>query len=64
MGLAEALGWPDEVKQLAFNRWRELPNMMLGARLASVKRCQSSALVAASPDLVLGAARRSVPAAW
>lgn len=64
LGLAEALGWPYDVKQLAFNRWRDVPNPLLGATLASIDRRRSSALAPPWPSLALSASKRSVPAAW
>src|SRR4029453_15549206 len=36
IGLAEALGWPYEVKQLAWNPLHHLPNFLLGSSLASL----------------------------
>src|SRR5262249_56104476 len=40
-----------------------LPNLLLGASLASVRSGASSALAPPWPDLVLAASRRSVPVA-
>jgi mitochondrial fission protein ELM1 len=61
--LAEALGWPFEVKQLAFNALFACPNLLLGSSLASLDRQASSPLDPPWPDLVIGWGRRSVPVA-
>lgn len=61
--LAGALGWPFEVKELAYNRRHVLPNELLGATVASLDRAASSALEPPWPDLVLAIGKRSVPAA-
>jgi len=63
LGLAEALGWPYEVKELAYSRLHNLPNWLLGASLASLDRTRSSALRAPWPDLIIDGGKRSVPAA-
>ena len=61
--LAEALGWPFEVKQLAFNALFACPNVLLGSSLASLDGQASSPLDPPWPDLVIGWGRRSVPVA-
>jgi mitochondrial fission protein ELM1 len=61
--LATALGWPYELKQLAYNSLNRCPNLLLGASLLSLDRRKSSALTAPWPDLVIAASRRSVPVA-
>jgi mitochondrial fission protein ELM1 len=61
--LAEALGWPHETRRLAYNARFRRWNVRLGARLASLDRARSDALVAPWPDLVVAAGRRSVPVA-
>jgi uncharacterized protein len=61
--LAEALGWPFEVKQLAFNALFACPNVLLGGSLASLDRRASCPLDPPWPDLVIGWGRRSVPVA-
>ncbi len=61
--LARALGWPWETRRLVLNGRRRLPNLVLGASLASVDRSRSDPLAPPWPDLVLAAGRKSVPAA-
>lgn len=63
LGLAEALGWPFEIKRLAHNPLHRLPNLALGASLASLDRREASPLASPWPDLVLASGRRSVPVA-
>jgi mitochondrial fission protein ELM1 len=61
--LAEALGWPYETKHLVYTGKSRLPNMVLGASLASLDQVRSTPLQAPWPDLVIAAGRRSVPVA-
>src|SRR5262249_33898778 len=61
--LADALGWPYEEKQLAYNPLNHLPNVILGSSIVSLDRHRSSALAPPWPDLVIGASRRSAPVA-
>lgn len=61
--LAEALGWPFEVKPLRFNRWQRLSNRLLGARLYHLDRERSAALTPPWPDLVISVGGRSAPVA-
>jgi mitochondrial fission protein ELM1 len=62
-GLTEALGWPAEVKRLAYNRRYKWWNLLLGASLLSLDRRRSDALAPPWPDLVIAAGRRSAPVA-
>jgi mitochondrial fission protein ELM1 len=59
MGVAEALGWPFEVKGMTFNRLSLLPNRMLPVNLAGVDQASRRALVPPWPDLVIGSGRRT-----
>jgi mitochondrial fission protein ELM1 len=63
VGLAEALGWPYEVKELRFNSLNGLSNRLLGASLVSLDRQRSAALTAPWPQLVIATGRRTVPVA-
>jgi len=57
--LADALGWPAREIALETNRWRDVPNLLLGASLLS-----SRAVFAPPwPDLVMWAGRRGTPIA-
>ena len=63
LSLAEALGWPYEIKQLHYNRLNGLPNLLLGATRLTLDRKKSSPLEPPWPDLVIAASRRSAPVA-
>jgi mitochondrial fission protein ELM1 len=63
LGVAEALGWPFEVKELHFGRLARLPNLMLGPSLAGLTDASRAALAPPWPDLVIAAGRRSAPVA-
>jgi uncharacterized protein len=63
MGLAEALGWPFEVKHLRFRAAARLHNRLLGASARGVDRTASSPLEPPWPDLVIAAGRRTAPVA-
>lgn len=60
--LAVAIGWPTVEKPLRFNRLYRVPNLALGASLASLTE-GASGLASPWPDLVLASGRRSVPVA-
>ncbi len=57
--LADALGWPTREIALETNRWRDLPNMLLGESLLSSR----VSFAPPWPDLVLWAGRRGTPIA-
>lgn len=61
--LAEALGWPYEIKQLHHNFLQVIPNVLLGATRCTLDRESSSRLVPPWPDLVIAASRRAAPVA-
>jgi uncharacterized protein len=63
LGVAEALGWPFEVKKLRFGRLAKLPNLVLGCSLAGLTDPSRAALAPPWPDLVIAAGRRSAPVA-
>ncbi|MFZ1413991.1 MAG: mitochondrial fission ELM1 family protein [Defluviicoccus sp.] len=63
LSLAEALGWPFEIKRFVYNRFEPLAHALFGATLAGVDATRSSPLVAPWPDLVLTAGRRNEPVA-
>jgi mitochondrial fission protein ELM1 len=51
--LAEALGWPYEVKHVKFARFELAAQLLCGASLAGVKARHSSRLEPPWPDLIL-----------
>jgi mitochondrial fission protein ELM1 len=63
LGLAEALAWPYEVKQLRCRRAAALHNRWLGASIAGIDRDASTPLDPPWPDLVITAGRRTAPVA-
>ncbi|MBK8209403.1 MAG: mitochondrial fission ELM1 family protein [Rhodospirillales bacterium] len=63
LALAEALGWPFEIKRFVHTRFEIVPNMLLRSTIAGIDREQSSPLQAPWPDLVISAGRRNEPIA-
>ena len=63
IGLAEALGWPYEAKELRFTPLNRLSNRLLGASRLSLDKRPSSALTPPWPDLVIAMGRRTAPIA-
>lgn len=61
--LAEALGWPTEIKRLRHNWLNRLPNLLLGATSITVDKKKSSPLAPPWPDVVIAASRRAAPVA-
>ena len=64
LGLADALGWPYQVKQLRFSRIAKLHNFhdrLLGATTISLDRKKSDPLIPPFPDIVIAAGKRLVP---
>ena len=63
VGLAEALGWPYETKQLHFTALNRISNRLLGASLLSLDAKRSDRLAPPWPDLVVAMGRRCAPVA-
>ena len=63
VGLAQALGWPYEVKRLHFTALNRLSNRLLGASLISLNTSRSASLTPPWPDLVIATGRRAAPIA-
>jgi uncharacterized protein len=61
--LADALGWPYEIKRFQYNRFEVVPNFLLGVTLRGIAAGRSSDLQPPWPDLVIGAGRRNEPIA-
>ncbi len=57
VGLAEALGWPFEIKRIVHRRAELLPNLLMRVSLAGMDRRRSSPLQPPWPDLVIFAFR-------
>jgi mitochondrial fission protein ELM1 len=63
LALAEALGWPYEIKSIAHRPWELVSNWLLGVTLLGIDRARSSPLQPPWPDLVISAGRRNEPVA-
>ena len=57
LGLAQALGWPFELKRIVHTWFEFVPNMLLEGTLLGVDRAKSSPLEPPWPDLVISAGR-------
>ena len=57
IGLADALGWPFEIKRIVHRRLELLPNLLIPATLAGMNRKRSTPLQPPWPDLVIFAFR-------
>jgi mitochondrial fission protein ELM1 len=57
IGLAEALGWPFEVKRIVYKRLELVPNLLFKATLAGIDERRSSRLQPPWPDLLIFAFR-------
>jgi len=63
VGLAEAIGFPYEIKDLRFNLLNHLSNRMRGASRLGLNRSRSAPLAPPWPDLVISTGRRTAPVA-
>jgi len=63
VALAEALGWPFEIKRFAHKPYEFVTNILLGLKRAGVDWRRSDELGAPWPDLVITAGRRNEPIA-
>ncbi len=61
LALAEALGWPFEIKRLVYRRTELLTNLLAGPSLRGLVRQRSSPLTPPWPELVITAGRRNEP---
>ncbi|MDX6751983.1 ELM1/GtrOC1 family putative glycosyltransferase [Geminicoccaceae bacterium 1502E] len=61
LALAEALGWPFEIKNLVYRRTELMTNLFAGPTLMGLVKEKSSALEPPWPELVISAGRRNEP---
>ncbi len=61
LALAEALGWPFEIKHLVYRRTELLTNLLAGPTLKGLVLDRSSRLEPPWPELVISAGRRNEP---
>ena len=59
--LADALGWPYEIKHLRYRPTEILTNLFAGPTLAGLDHNHSDTLLAPWPDLIISAGRRNEP---
>ena len=59
--LAEALGWPYEIRRFVYRPTELLTNLTLPKRLAGIVQSKSSVLEPPWPDLIISAGRRNEP---
>ena len=64
LGIAEALGYPFERKEIRYSKWIKMPNFLRGKSLLGLTRESKKNIDTTNyPDIVLSAGRRSFPAA-
>jgi mitochondrial fission protein ELM1 len=63
LGVAEALGLPFDLKQIAYTKLAGLPNLMRGASLVGIAEETRQGLTTPWPRLVIAAGRRTAPIA-
>ena len=63
LGVAEALGYPYERKDIHYNRWIRLPNWLRGHTFIGLDGKDKKNLTHHLPDIILSAGRRSFPIA-
>ena len=63
MGVADALGWPAQIKRISYTLLAQLPNMLRGASLAGISPNSRALLEPPWPSVVIGAGRRLGPVA-
>jgi hypothetical protein len=61
LALAEALGWPFEIKRLTYRPTELLTNLVAPLTLLGIVRRKSSPLAPPWPDLIISAGRRNEP---
>ena len=61
LALAEALGWPFEIKRLVYRPTELLTNLLAPLTLLGILRRRSSPLAPPWPDLIISAGRRNEP---
>jgi hypothetical protein len=61
LALAEALGWPFEIKRLVYRPTELLTNLLAPRTLLGIVRRRSSPLAPPWPDLIISAGRRNEP---
>ena len=63
LGVAQALGWQTEIREIRYNTFARLPNSILGASFWNIDSISRQSLTAPWPQLVIAAGRRTAPIA-
>ncbi len=63
IALADALGWPYDIKHMVYRNTELVTNLFLGPNLAGILKSDSSPLTAPWPELIITAGRRNEPIA-
>jgi len=63
VGVAEAVGRPYELKELAYGPLARLPNAFLGSTFMGLSKLSKTGLTPPWPDLIIAAGRRTAPVA-
>ena len=63
LGIAEALGYSFECKEIRYDKWVKLPNFIRGKSLLGLNQKTAENIKEPWPDFVLSAGRRSFPVA-
>jgi len=63
LGVAQALGWQTEIREIRYNTLARLPNIILGASFWNINHISKQSLTAPLPELVIAAGRRTAPIA-
>jgi uncharacterized protein len=63
LALAEALGWPFEIKEMQYTGRHYLPNFLQAVTTLSLEPASAAQLLAPWPDIVIDCGKRSVPIA-
>ena len=61
LGVAEALGFETEIKQIRYTKWVKLPNCLRGASTIGIDKSSVERLKPPFPDFAIAAGRRAAP---
>lgn len=61
LGVAEALGFETEIKQIRYTKWVKLPNCLRGASTIGIDQASAERLKPPFPDFAIAAGRRTAP---
>jgi uncharacterized protein len=61
IGVAQALKWPYEIKNIVYDKWVKLPNILRGASVLGIQKECLTQIKPPYPDFVISAGRRLYP---